>query len=323
MKRISEIELENIQSWDNSKIALENFNVIEGKSNSGKSAIIRGLSMVLTNDWDASWLRKGEKKCHVSISFTDGTKIVRERGSSNSVTIYDNGKIVDKWSKFNKDYPKEIVDFLSTDTSNINFQFDSHFFISLSPNKRAELLGNFSDLSQVDDMISSTQKTIRASNGIVKYLNEEKEKISYEKEELENKLKDLPTMDEVNQHKRGLFSCRDMLEKIKKIEKITELNSEINKFEALNHLETLFTETNLISKKINQIDTLNKINEQLENKKVIQEIESLLKETEQIELAVQISNLIQNIINIDGELSNLAQKLDGQSCPICGNKIII
>ena len=323
MKRISEIELENIQSWDNSKIALENFNVIEGKSNSGKSAIIRGLSMVLTNDWDTSWLRKGEKQCQVSISFTDGTKIVRERGSSNSVTIYDNGKIVDKWSKFNKDYPKEIVDFLSTDTSNINFQFDSHFFISLSPNKRAELLGDFSDLSQVDDMISSVQKTIRASNGIVKYLKEEKEKISYEKEELENKLTSLPAMKEIEASKKSLSECRNLLDKIKKIENITKINHKINEFKSLNTLEVLFNETNLTSNKLGQINTLNEINEQLSNKIVLQEVESLFKKTQELELTMQAVTIIENINKISEELSSLAQKLDGQSCPVCGNKIVI
>ena len=57
----------------------------------------------------------------------------RTRGSKNSVEIIssDDSNV---WSEFGNTYPDEIKDFLSISEENCSYQFDSHFFLSLSPN---------------------------------------------------------------------------------------------------------------------------------------------------------------------------------------------
>ena len=88
MKKIDYVNVVNFQIWKEATLKLDDFNVIKGSSNSGKSSLVRAINMVLSNDWHKSWLRQGEIDATVEIGFIDGTKIKRIRGSQNSVEIY-------------------------------------------------------------------------------------------------------------------------------------------------------------------------------------------------------------------------------------------
>ena len=52
-RKIKSIGMKNFQSWEDGEVLFENFNVLEGKSNSGKSAVVRAMSMVINDDWDS------------------------------------------------------------------------------------------------------------------------------------------------------------------------------------------------------------------------------------------------------------------------------
>ena len=154
-KKINKLKIENFQSWKQVEIDFDTFNIIEGKSSSGKTAILRAISMVLNNDWDTSWLRKGESKARVTLFYDDGTALIRCRGSENSVSLVQDGRVIDKWVKdISNSYPPEVRNIINIEEYNFSGQFDGHFFIGLSPNKRAEALGEFSDLSKIDQLIS-------------------------------------------------------------------------------------------------------------------------------------------------------------------------
>ena len=58
MKKINYIIIKNFQIWKEVRLELDDFNVIKGSSNSGKSSLIRSINMVLNNDWHKSWLQK-------------------------------------------------------------------------------------------------------------------------------------------------------------------------------------------------------------------------------------------------------------------------
>ena len=136
MKKIESIDVKNFQIWKDVSLELDDFNVIKGSSNSGKSSLVRAMNMVLNNDWHKSWLRQDEVDTTVEIHFTDGTSIKRTRGSKNSVEIIssDDSNV---WSGFGNTYPDEIKDFLSISEENCSYQFDSHFFSKFVSNEKS------------------------------------------------------------------------------------------------------------------------------------------------------------------------------------------
>ena len=171
MRKIEKIEIVNFQIWENVSIDLNDFNIIKGSSNSGKSAIVRAINMVINNDWHKSWLRKDTTTSKVKLIFNDGTYIERIRGSVNSVLIKEVDKEEETWSGFGSNYPQEVIEFLNLGEENCSYQFDSHFFLSLSPTKRALTLGTFSDLQKIDGILVDVQKNIRDNDNHVKSLN--------------------------------------------------------------------------------------------------------------------------------------------------------
>ena len=132
-----------------------------------------------------------------------------------------------------------------------------------------------------------------------------------------------PTLKDIENVKMDLDTCRSLFGLIKKLEDVTSINEEINNFSLIAELETLFNETQKDSIKLNQLKNLGNYVYQLNNIEVNNEIETLLIETQQLNKMNVVRNMLENINKIDDELTSLAEKLDGESCPVCGNKIII
>lgn len=82
MKYITSLELENFQCHARTVLTFSpGLNVIVGPSDQGKTAIIRALRWVLYNEPRGSeFVRVGATTCRVTVTFDDGTRIVREKG---------------------------------------------------------------------------------------------------------------------------------------------------------------------------------------------------------------------------------------------------
>lgn len=94
MKTIAKIEMVNYRSHANSTIEFGMLTSIIGENDAGKSNVYRALEMVLLNlPFSQAQLRYGTKEGSVTVTFTDGTWIRRERkGSSQSCTLSTNPK---------------------------------------------------------------------------------------------------------------------------------------------------------------------------------------------------------------------------------------
>ncbi|GAF15365.1 DNA double-strand break repair Rad50 ATPase [Bacillus sp. JCM 19045] len=76
--------MENFQSHQDTSIQFDQgLNVIVGQSDSGKTAVLRGLRWALFNlPRGTDFLKVGADFVRVTVTLTNGTKIVRERTSS-------------------------------------------------------------------------------------------------------------------------------------------------------------------------------------------------------------------------------------------------
>ena len=282
MKKIESIDVKNFQIWKDVSLELDDFNVIKGSSNSGKSSLVRAMNMVLNNDWHKSWLRQDEVDTTVEIHFTDGTSIKRIRGSKNSVEIIssDDSNV---WSGFGNTYPDEIKDFLSISEENCSYQFDQHFFLSLSPTKRALTFGSFSDLQKIDEISNLVQRKIRDGEKLLK---------SYELE-LERLGKDLEKSNSVLE-----------------LEPAVQLLLKINDFKT-----TLYNVVNY-KNRINRIDKL------LHSFTPMEEVSEYYREYETLLMALEINSINHEMLSIDDDIKNLNDQLQEEEiCPTCGQEI--
>ena len=283
MKKIDFVNVVNFQIWEDVTIELEDFNVIKGSSNSGKSSLVRAINMVLNNDWHKSWLRQGEKDSTVEIHFTDGTFIRRTRGSQNLVEIKLKDEDSNTWSGFGNTYPEEVLRFLSISEENCSYQFDQHFFLSLSPTKRALTFGSFSDLQKIDEIINLVQKGIRNGDKVLKSYDLEMERL---KEDL------------------------DKTNEILNIKPAVDILLEINDF------------TNTIENVISYKKRVNKIDRLLDCFTSMGEIDKFHKEYEMLLTVFAINSIDDELLSIDDDIINLQGKLQVEEiCPTCGQLI--
>ncbi len=90
MKYLKTVILENFQSHKYSIVEFnEGLNVIVGPSDTGKSAIIRGIKWALYNEPAGDYFIRegGERDCTVTLEFSDNTKVKRYRSKSKNVYI--------------------------------------------------------------------------------------------------------------------------------------------------------------------------------------------------------------------------------------------
>lgn len=285
MKKIESINVKNFQIWKDVDLKLGDFNVIKGSSNSGKSSLVRAINMVLNNDWHKSWLRQDEIDTSVEIHFTDGTSIKRIRGSQNSVKITPSDTLEEsmKWSGFGNTYPDEVKNFLSISEENCSYQFDQHFFLSLSPSKRALTFGSFSDLQKIDEINNLVQKKIRDGEKLLK---------SYELE-LERLEKDLE-------------KSNSFLE----LKPAVQLLLKINDFK-----KTLYNVVNY-KNRINSIDKM------LHSFTPMEEVNEYYREYETLLMALEINHINDEILLMDNDIEDLNNQLqEEEMCPTCGQQI--
>lgn len=284
-RKLKSIGIKNFQSWEDGIVSFEDFNILEGKSNSGKSAVVRAIAMVINDEWDSSWIRKGETITTADLMFTDGLRIVRSRGSVNNILVYKDSVLTDDFSDFGKNYPEEVDNILNTDDYNIANQFDGHFFISLSPNKRAQILGKFSDLGRIDSLLSENQRILRQSSSSAKFLEEGQLELEYE-----------------------LSMVKDISSSLPSSKELKELNKLIDK-------------TVMLSNRLEKINELVEINNFLTLGSQLDEAYQLYQNCQLLVHQLSVLNLQRDITVISNNIIKLQDKIKGQVCPICNREI--
>lgn len=193
MKYLKTVILENFQSHKYTSIHFdEGLNVILGPSDSGKSAIIRGIKWALYNEPSGDYfIREGETEASVTLIFSDNTKIKRRRTKSkNSYILHKkNGEEI-KFEGFGISVPEEIVEEigitkirLDSDESNaINLgeQLEGPFLLSEKTSTRAGAIGRLIGVNIIDDALKETLRDVRNSSNTKRITEERITKIEDE-----------------------------------------------------------------------------------------------------------------------------------------------
>lgn len=278
MKYIEKVILENFQSHKNSVIEFDNqLNVIVGPSDSGKTAILRGIRWALYNEPSGDYfIREGESECNVTIVFNDGTKIKRHRSKSkNSYFLYDSNNNETKFEGFGISVPQEIIDktgikkiLLDSDLSsaiNLSDQLEGSFLLSERGSTRASSMGRLVGVNIIDDALRETLKDSRNLTSNKKNIDEnilqlEKELIEYNYlERLSEQVNNLEAIRNKIQLKSNTVSkYKDLFQKFLSLsQEKKELHYYIEK---LKDIDLLDNTINHISININKYEYFNRQN---------------------------------------------------------------
>lgn len=168
--KIVSISLRNFQKWKKLKLDLQSVTTIVGKSDSGKSAVIRALFWVVFNKPNGkSFIRHGASYCKVTVVLSDGTRVTRKRSKKDNVYIL-NGDVL---RSFKNDPPAPVTKALQLCRDNFLLQHDQTYWLSLSPAEISKKLNEIADLSSMDKATKIAHNKLRESKSKKKFCEEE------------------------------------------------------------------------------------------------------------------------------------------------------
>lgn len=278
MKYIEKVILENFQSHKYTVMEFDNqLNVIVGPSDSGKTAILRGIRWVLYNEPSGDYfIREGESECSVTIVFNNKIKVKRYRNKSkNTYILYDSENNETKFEGFGTSVPQEIIDQIGIKkilidrdlptAINISDQLEGAFLLSERGSTRANSIGMLVGVNIIDDALRETLKDIRNLSNNKKNIDDnisklKEELIEYDYlEELNTKINSLQLIRDTIFLKNDILSRYKALHEksISVIEENKNLNFHIDNLMGVDLLEK---KLKVISEKIKKLEYFDKQN---------------------------------------------------------------
>lgn len=341
-KYIQRVELNNFQSHAHTVVDFTNgLNIIVGESNKGKTSILRAIMWVVDNQpLGSDFIMAGKDSCSVTVSYSDGTSITRGR-TRKDTGFYDvyykdeNGTLQRAtYRGFTNAVPVEVANIHQMPKVNITKDIETHlnvlsqldgpFLLTESPQVKASAIGRITGTHILDDAIKTSNKLIQSNRKTVKVL-------STEKQEKEDKLKQLPDIDRYEYYLniyKALYTKAKMLHKtcetlaaISQLDnEIAKTNEEIKRFstvamlshgvksaqEKLRFILGLENRTELVSKATSDIESLkNSINI---FSKVALMHPIVIKANSILELIKGVQNRTQEISSIEMQIDNIRNR---------------
>lgn len=158
------IRLINFQKHEDTKIVLDRgITSIEGRTDVGKSSILRALRWVCLNDFGGDeFIREGATQTEVHLVFAENkTRYVVKRVKGGRENVY---YLDDKEFKaFGQSVPKEIATLLRVSDINFQAQHDAPFWFSETAGEVSRKLNAVIDLSVIDTSLSAVASALRTA----------------------------------------------------------------------------------------------------------------------------------------------------------------
>lgn len=342
---ISLIELRNFQSHRNSKLYFHpGVNVIIGTSDSGKTAIVRGLRWLvwgrpLGSGFQSHW----GGATSVNLLTTENINIYREKDKTDYYQVDDM-----EFRAFGTEVPKEVRDALNLNEVNLQRQLDQPFLISESPGEVAQHFNRVANLDQIDISMKNISSLVKSIDQKVKFYQQEKERLEEELkkydvlDKMEIDLEILEDLDNrIDQQKRAEDQLSGLLKKEKEIRQqiddfaiLLSLENEVSSIVSdLKTKNTALAETEALKEHIKEIKqvqhNISTLDQLIENEKTVKELlliksnldEALFKSSQLTALKRSIRSTQVNINATETKVKELTEKFNTlfpDLCPLCG-----
>lgn len=291
---LTRLELRNFQNHERLIINLSLVTCLVGRTDAGKSAVLRALCWLCLNEPSGDeFIAHGKERCEVVLEF-DERVLKRVRGKS--INYYElDGK---KFHAFGTSVPPEVQEALKVSGLNFQRQHDPPFWLSLPPSLIARELNQVVDLSLIDDALTNIHSQTRKAKAD---LDASQRRL----EEAQNKVEQTTYVEELK----------------KDVERLCRLEEQVNNLrnnkESLSRLLTLIREA---AKKASlKVPDLSKANQLASELKELQtRKESLWRLLERVRSAeAEAKEAEQRTLLAEQELAAL-----GNLCPSCGRPLV-
>ncbi len=265
-RHIKSVRIQDFQNHEDTYFELKTgLNLFTGSSDSGKSAISRSFHLVLLDYFRKHDVRDGQKNAKITITFQNGDWITRTKGDTNEIEYQVEGQEIVKHSRFSKNIPKDVLDFLgfmpktSSGALALANQEEKFFLITLSdealPKEISRLLG-IDDLEEAASLLGSEVNKI---SGDIKRVVAEIENTKTKLEpyaDLDDKIENLNTFKKLISEYEALETEIDEInnaysEYLKIGKQFTDCKNEKEKFESI--YEFLSNDIPVLEKQYNDI----------------------------------------------------------------------
>jgi exonuclease SbcC len=151
---IHTLTIKNYQSHKDTELHLGKFTVLVGPSNVGKSAIVRAIKALASNQSGKDFITHGEQTMQISAKTDRGTVVLTKGKPEDSYVLLSNEDPDNprKYTKNGVGVPQDVTDFLGIDPKDaINFagQFDMPYLLKTSAAEVARTLGELTNVSSI------------------------------------------------------------------------------------------------------------------------------------------------------------------------------
>jgi len=175
---LKEIKLTNFQSHRRSVLPLRpGLNVITGPSDTGKSAVVRGLRFLALHETATGLTTNGESEMSVRV-IADGPNVIAD--GPNVIERFKDtrgyGYQLNDLPKFlacARDQPLPIATVLNLTETNFQSQHDPHFLLSLTPGQVAREINKIVSLEDIDRAISWLKERSKQNNILLEATEQE------------------------------------------------------------------------------------------------------------------------------------------------------
>lgn len=315
MTHLNRLKIKNFQSLKDVEIDFsDRITTIVGKTDSGKSAILRALKSLCFNASGNDFITFGESKSLVEGGF--GKDLLRwEKGEKVNRFISNFDGVEKVYDKVGKSVPEDIVSFLQIkdvefdeNKLRINFsdQFDPPFLLWESGVKASKILGKLTNLDSIYESLGACSRDIKR----LKSDNKFNDDLILEKE---SKLKDFEGVDE---EKQRLQKIRDVLDAI---------NADISKYNAVVDIQKTIeslkaykkVRQELLSKQKGEFIDVSLLKDRMNKYLTIKELKGgliSLKNKRGV-LKEKHSEALSNVSFYEKALASLRDKIE--ICPLC------
>lgn len=225
------IALENIQAIEETSIEVIGFTGIVGKSNIGKSALIRGLTAALTNKAPKSIFREGTKESKITLD--DDAKDIHMEWRRSGVTSLNqyvvNGE---KHTKVGKEPPQKVLDWgfkpVRINDEVLDVQFAKQHYYLFLLNQSGGFVADFISKITKADILTGAMRDCEAD------LRKNGESIKHTDKEIERYADDLKRFVDIDFYQeRSKVFIEDKEVLFKKNQEIQSLNQDIEQYDVL------------------------------------------------------------------------------------------
>lgn len=179
---LQSLQIQNFQVHQRLKIQFDQpITTILGRSDIGKSAILRALELVMLNQPQGdAYIRDGSKGASVKLA-VDGQTITRQRTKNEN--LYKIGDAV--YKSFGTGVPEPIAKILNVSEINFQGQHDSPFWLSLSSGEVSRQLNKIVDLGIIDQSLKSIKSQSRTAKERIQVCHERLKESQTKQEKLQ------------------------------------------------------------------------------------------------------------------------------------------